>query len=264
MFKKFIYFLVLFSMILNSSFSCAEEKITAEKINTLLYDHFLKEGSYDDLNVNVTPYPRNPYIKSTSFNANNIYYDGFNIDSVSAKTLNSVLYLKKKGSKIVTTRPVDVSASVTLTENNINNALKNKISQYLRNLKVKLDEGNYMYINFLNPSIEIKGSRIYLSAIFSINGFPDFFQIPVTAETGMSIINKKIVLDNLTISGINVQSLAEALKKQHISVYDLREFETKNKITIKNANIDLNNDKIKLDGIFTIPANSYKFSLKVK
>lgn len=267
MYKKFFYctFCSLLFILLFTSPSNANDSINIKRLNNLIYDTITEEGSFDNLDVNVSGCNQPYCLRSVSINADDIYIsaDGVFIKSAKARTLTSPINLVKKNNYIMSTKPLTLDAGVVLTQENINKSLSQKLNKYLKDLKINLGNGNDMYISFLNPFVGISNDKLKASARLYIKGTPEYFQIPVNLETKINIVDKKVVLKDLVIYGVNIQSLAEALKKQHIVLYDLRKLEEKNRIKIKSSTINISDNKIKAKGSIVIPAYSKKYGLKI-
>lgn len=217
-----------------------------------------------DLEIRIKPYSAMDLMagkmKNLEIKGKNLSGEGIALTSIEAKSLCNFIYINYKKDPVEPLAPVYVSFKGTATEKDLNTILSSEqYQENLTKLKLKLNNSELDLMEFLNPKINIEGRKIFLSGNIHFIGTPKFISIPIKFGTGLKVKDNKLKLVDMQIfssnSIRNAGPISDFVERMTLAVFDISSFGDENtEITLKNINI--NNDKIDIDG--TVWINSKK------
>ncbi|OGI22055.1 MAG: hypothetical protein A2255_07930 [Candidatus Melainabacteria bacterium RIFOXYA2_FULL_32_9] len=239
----------------------------AKIVESQIEKHVKKSLDKGQVKVHIKPYSAMDLLagklKSFDVKANNVVIDGFFISSAEAKSLCSFTHIDYEKDPIVALAPILLGYKVTFTENDLNSIISSKeYKDNLTKIKLKFSNSDISLIEFLNPDIDIDGNKVFISADMHFIGTPKFVIIPVKMGTGLKVKNNRIRLNDVKILsntfGKNMTIISEFLEKMTLAVFDINSLGSENtEITIKNINV--NNDRIDIEGTFWIASKQYQY-----
>lgn len=239
----------------------------AKIVESQIEKHVKKSLDKGDLEVHIKPYSAMDLaagkLKSFDVKAKDVVSKGFSISSVEARSLCEFTHINYEKDPIEALVPVFLAFKASFSEKDLNNIISSK--EYKDNLtKIKLKHNNteISLLEFLSPTIDISGDKVIVSADLHFIGTPRFVIIPVKMSTGLKVKNNNVRLSEVQMLsnnfGRNGRIVSEFLEKMTVAIFDIKQLGTENtEIAIKN--IDVNNDRINIEGTFWIASNQYQY-----
>lgn len=198
-------------------------------------------------------------LKDFKIKGKNLAANGVYITSVEAKSLCDFIYLDYKKDPIEPLAPLYLGFKATISESDLNKIVNSKeYQENLTKVKLKLGSADLNLIEFLKPKFEIEGDKIFLTTDMHFIGTPKFVTIPLKMGAGLKVKNNKVRLTDMQMfsskSGKNTGVFSDFVEKMTLAVVDISSMGNDyTEITIKNINV--NNDKIDIDGTLWMTPN---------
>jgi hypothetical protein len=189
-------------------------------------------------------------IKADDFSMEEVY-----VSHIEARSLCEFSYFDIKKNPVELLAPVYLEFKGTITQDDLNKTIsapKNK-DQFSK-IKISLYNADLNLVDFYEPKIQIKNSKLYFSTKMHFAGMPKYLTIPVNVGAELIADSNKIRMGNLEIlSGslgrAPIERLMEIISP---AIFNFRELE-KTGAKINIINISVKDDKIDVRGTIFLP-----------